>query len=802
MPVNLVPDEISSSGILWGASDWAWPTVGIAAALMILVFWNYGWTRIGRGVHAFAFLLKLIAIGLIAVCLLDPLRSGTRPRPQANLFPILVDTSQSMTMLSASDASSRGDRVIDLLNPEKSWRVRLAQDFDVRPYRFASRLEPLGDVSSLEMNGEASTIAGSVQSLGQRLAGRPVGGLLLFSDGNLTDESAADADWSKIGFPIYPVVSTAEKSPGDIRIDSVSVSQSDFETAPISVKVIVASQSLPEGPVVIQLEEQETKKVIQEQTIVVPRDGQSQPLVFKFRPYQPGVGFYRLVVFLDSDRDKVDAGEEGAEATFANNIRWLSIDRGHGPHRILYVSGRPNWEFKFLRRAVHSDPEVQLVGLLRIANKEAKFTFRDRDVGNTNSLFAGLGSDEEEAAQQYDEPVMIRLGVEESEELSSGFPRTSEELFGYEAVILDDIEPDFFTQDQLLMLRRFIAFRGGGLLMLGGQESFDTKRFANTPLGELCAVYPPRQSTESPQEMPGNSPELSYRVEMTREGMLQPWFRLRETEGAETQRLRDMPSFNTINRVGPAKPGAIQLATVREAHGELSPGLVVQRFGKGKSAALTLGDMWKWSMRRVPGQEDEPARQWRQMMRWLVSDVPQRVDCKIEATDDGGRRVSVVTDVVDEGFLSVDNAKVDIEITPPTGPAVKLIAQDDGLTPGRYVATYFASQPGGYLVTARVTAEDGSEVGEVTTGWAATPDESEFRQWSVNRQWLDKIAKQSGGQIVDDTQLESFVADLSNRKVPVMQVWTYPVWHQPWVMLIAIACLCGEWGLRRWKGLS
>ena len=36
---------------------------------------------------------------------------------------------------------------------------------------------------------------------------------------------------------------------------------------------------------------------------------------------------------------------------------------GGGPFRILYVSGRPNWEFKFLRRALQEEDELDLVGL-------------------------------------------------------------------------------------------------------------------------------------------------------------------------------------------------------------------------------------------------------------------------------------------------------------------------------------------------------------------------------------------------------------------------------------------------------
>ncbi len=55
----------------------------------------------------------------------------------------------------------------------------------------------------------------------------------------------------------------------------------------------------------------------------------------------------------------------------------------------------------------------------------------------------------------------VRLGVEE-DELRSGFPKTEEVLFAYHAIILDDVEASFFSQAQMLLLRQFVAERGGG----------------------------------------------------------------------------------------------------------------------------------------------------------------------------------------------------------------------------------------------------------------------------------------------------------------------------------------------------
>ncbi|MAI69354.1 MAG: hypothetical protein CMM01_00335 [Rhodopirellula sp.] len=793
------------------------------------------------------------------------MRSGTRPRPQANILPLLVDNSRSMLLKTDVGEESRRAQVTRIVDEDSGWRRRLAQAFDVRSYLFDSRLESVDQLSAFDASGYSSSLAGSLQSLSERFASRPVAGVLLFSDGNLTDLPTGDADWSKLGFPVYPVLPSNDGDYEDLRIADVSVGQTDFESAPTTVTITLDSDGMDGQTAFVRLAEAGSGKLIEEQQVKLGGNDEQQEARFRFRPEKTGVSFYRATVFTERDRgwgesltvkaevnaaatgssltenaaedeseyladekvgpvltadptgekrgvlgladareaaDTLETDIRSSEATLMNNQRIVTVDRATGPYRILYVAGRPNWEFKFLRRALQEDAEVQLVALLRIANKEAKFSFRDKSVNSTNPLFAGLGEDEEEAAQQYDEPVIIRLGVKESEELSEGFPETAEELFAYHGVVLDDIETSFFTQDQMLLLRKFVAARGGGLLMLGGSESFASDKFADSPLGELSPVYAPRSG----------KPSLDgpFAIELTREGLLQPWVRLRDTEAAEKDRVRGMPSFLTVNQVGDVKPGASQLATVTVAGDRKAPALIAQRFGKGRTAALTVGDMWRWSMRRndaalnddAAALRDDPAQAWRQLSHWLVNDVPRRVDVRVETGDDPSKPVTVVVTVRDEEYLPLDNASVELVISPMEGEPFVLKADMDDNEAGKYLATYWSREPGGYSLTVTVTAADGTAVGLAKAGWTSDAGAAEFRELKLNRELLQQIADQTGGEVISESDLAGFAEDLPNRDVPVTETWIYPIWHRPWVMFLAILCLCCEWGLRRWKGLA
>jgi pilus assembly protein TadC len=73
------------------------------------------------------------------------------------------------------------------------------------------------------------------------------------------------------------------------------------------------------------------------------------------------------------------------------------------------------------------------------------------------------------------------------------------------------------------------------------------------------------------------------------------------------------------------KPGASVIATAKDEAGKEYPALVVQRFGRGRTAAFTLGDVWRWGFRDAAAHRDMD-KAWRQLVRWLVTDVPNRVD--------------------------------------------------------------------------------------------------------------------------------------------------------------------------------
>jgi uncharacterized membrane protein len=495
------------------------------------------------------------------------------------------------------------------------------------------------------------------------------------------------------------------------------------------------------------------------------------------------------------------SADKSEEATLANNRSVVVVDRGHGPHRILYVSGRPNWEFKFLNRAIQEDDQLQLVGLIRVAKREPKFTFMGRAGESSNPLYRGFGEQPEGEIERYDQPVLVPINPRDALELRGGFPRTAEELYAYKAIIVDDLEAEFFTPDQAALLQKFVSERGGGFLMLGGMESFQEGNYQRTPIGDMLPVYldPPTA---------GKAPE-ALRFDLTREGFLESWARLRDNEADEKTRLQHMAPFQVLNRIREIKPGASVIATVTEADGKAYPALVVQRFGRGRTAALTLGDVWHWGFHDEAAHRDMD-KAWRQLMRWLVNDVPNRVDLAIEPQPDAATgAVTLQVRVRDAKFQPLDNAEITLVVQPvmseegagATTNRVHLPAEPSLTEPGLYQASYVPRFTGGYQASVTVTNSSGMEVGHAAAGWSTDLAAEEFRSLAPNVSLLESIARKTGGEIVLGENLAQFARGVAHRTAPVMEPWTQPLWHTPAMFGFALSCLLAEWGIRRLKGM-
>jgi len=439
--------------------DWIIPASAFFGLALLLLIWGYRSVPATSGVRAICFLLKLLGVLALAACLLEPLWTAKRAKPGANYFLVLADNSMGMQIKDRGATRSRADVLRDLVSAKPDgWQNKLEDIFQLRRYSFDSRLQATKDFAELNFDGRASAIGHSLHTVAERYRGQPLAGILLLTDGNATDFSEGAFD--KAGLPpVYPVLIGNDEPAKDISVNNVKISQTSFEDAPVTVQADVAQSGYSGANLIARVIEagargvtnnarstnvtnsvSGSERIVAEQTVKASANGELTPFRFQVKPEKSGVLFYRLQVAAKGEDNEFSHPETTTEATLANNVRTIVVDRGKGPYRILYVSGRPNWEYKFLNRALDEDDQVQMVGLIRIAKKEKKFEFRRKGASTSNPLFQGFDNKPKEEAERYDQPVLVRLNTRDQEELRGGFPRTAEELYAYHAIIVDDLE--------------------------------------------------------------------------------------------------------------------------------------------------------------------------------------------------------------------------------------------------------------------------------------------------------------------------------------------------------------------------
>ncbi|MGD8867370.1 MAG: hypothetical protein PVI01_07060 [Gemmatimonadales bacterium] len=729
--------------------------VGIGVLVLAVVAVAYARARTKQRRDAILLAtLRIAALGLLAFALLRPMLLIPTVVPQRNFLGILIDDSRSMA-IADRDGAPRSAFVQDAFGaPDSALREALGERFMLRFFRFSRRTERLDSLPELSSSGGRTELAQALDAARRELSAVPLSGLILVSDG--ADNSGAPLTESLLslragGIPVYAIGVGEERFDRDIQLSRVETPRSVLQGSSLAVDLAVEQSGYAGQTVAVQVEDE--GRIVATREVRLPEDGGTAAVRIQFTATDPGPRRFRF-------RIAPRPGEQVVE----NNEHEALIVVEDRREKILYFEGEIRPEVKFIRRAVDEDENLHVVVLQRTA--ENKF---------------------------------LRLGVDDADELAAGFPRRREELFSYRGLVLGTVEASFFTHDQLKMIEEFVSQRGGGLLVLGGRRSFGSGGYGGTPLADVLPVEIPQVDGEGNG---GFFAELS--VEPTRFGSSHPATQIADDMEASARRWRELPAVTTVNPVFDVKPGASTLLIGRAA-GIEEPLVVLayQRYGRGKALALPIHDSWIWQMHAdMPLDDMTHETFWRQLLRWLVSYVPEPV-AAAAAQDrvSPQEAVQINAEVQDETYLRVNNAEVVARITTPSG-AEREIPMDWAIdADGEYRASFVPEESGLHTVT--VTArKNGEFIGEHVTYVAAENLPTEYFDAEMRAPLLRRIADQTGGRFYTPETVTTLPEDVSFTESGTTVIEERDLWDMPVIFLLLLGFMAGEWTLRRRRGLA
>ena len=699
--------------------------------------------------------LRLALIALIAVCLFRPVLVVKAAVEQQNFLALLIDDSRSMQIADASGSVSRGEFARQqFTDPATGLLQSLSDRFVVRTFRFSSAAARMAQPDELTFAGGQTKLGAALEGVRQELAGLPLAGMVVVSDGADTSDDAlgnALLSMKAAALPVFTVGVGEAQLSRDIQLDRVNTPRRALKGTSLLIDAVVRQTGYSGQTVTLDVED--GGRLVGSQTLTLPDD--NEPAAVRVRVMANDAG-PRLLKFKITPRE--------GEVIAQNNAREAMVEVIDRRERILHYEGEPRFEMKFLRQAVKDDANLEVVTLQRTA--ENKF---------------------------------LRVGIDDPEHLLGGFPRTREELFGYRGLVLSNVEASAFSGDQLRMIAEFVETRGGGLLMLGGPRAFAEGGYAGTPVADALPVVLDR----AVRTADGDNPPVHLQVRPTRAGESHAVTQIAGTEAASAERWPELPPLTSVNAIRAIKPGATVLLSGTDPRRRDQVVLAAQRYGRGKSIAQPVQDTWLWQMHAsIPLEDQTHENYWRQMLRWLVDDVPDTVDVHPVADRvEPGETVTLVADVVDPAFLELNDATVTAFVSGPSGEVEEVPVQWSGERDGEYRATFTAKTEGVY--TARVEAtRAGKPIGTSVAQVRAVPGDGEYFDATMQAPRLQRIADETGGRFYTAANVSGLSEDLQYTGRGVTTLEERELWHMPIVLMLLLALMGAEWALRRRAGLA
>jgi uncharacterized membrane protein len=740
-----------------------WLAVLLAAAIAAVAYGEYRrplspLTRVQRGVLV---TLRVLALAILVLCLFRPIAILPPTETRDAIVPILVDGSRSMR-LDDADGQTRVARANALLKNELG--AALSSRFTTELYSVGESLAP-AKVDSLTTDARRTDLAGALTAVRERYRGQRVAGIIVLSDGGDTGTGAAggagragEAGGSEAGGP--PVFAVGIGSPDGLRDrEVIGISAGDPRLDHSSVDLHVTAISTGFGRAPFTLRVRGNGQLLDTRRIVPPAEGSPIDEIFTVSPDPLNPTVYAA----DIPRDELEPVAE-------NNSRSVLVSPAGRKRRLLILEGAPGHEHSFVTRAWTADPGLEVDSVTR----------KGKNADGQDTFF-------------------VQAGAGRSAALIGGFPAKREQLYAYDALVIANVEGDFFSRAQLAMAADFVAERGGGLLVLGGR-SFAQRGLSGTPLEEVLPVeLNDRRGGLVRTSRDTGAIAGHNKLTVTAEGETHPIMRIGGTPDETRKMWSALPALAASAALGGPRPGATVLALTTAAGGGMFPVVAVQRYGQGRSMVFAGEASWRWKMMVVSSDRTYEFF-WRQAARWLSSAAPDPVAISLPDAPEPGDAISVDVEARDAAFAAVADATVDATLTEPGGEtrAVKLRHADPAS--GRYTAALAPDQPGLYRIHAE--ARRGTTALGAADRWMYVGgSDREFADPRLNEGFLRRIARNSGGRYVRAAEAARVPAWLEATVPQNAAPERRDLWHEPWAFALVVLLLAAEWILRRRWGL-
>src|SRR5262245_19401867 len=377
---------------------------------------------------------RVFILALLVVVLAGPYVRLEVTRENRPVFALLFDHSQSMDLKAGPDEPiSRAQLSHSAVLAKREQLIDpTSRRFALKVFTLARDVTPVGiDAANFTLpeptppGGPSSRIGDAIQHVLKETAGRPVAGIVVFSDGEstggLTLGEAAQA-CRTANAPVFAVPTGAAAKARDVSIVDVSTSGQVAIGDTARVGVVLESQGYDGWAVKVHVRDGDT--VLDTKDIVL-RGAEQQQVELTFTARESGPRYLVVEIPPLADEDHK-----------TNNTDVALLRVSDEKIKVLHIEGLPRWDFRFLKNAMRRD-----TGLTGRDGKQPDIVLE---------------------AEWRRQPETAR---------AKALPQTLEELAAYHTVILGDVSPKVLSPAFLKLLDQAVREKGVGLLVQVGPQA-------------------------------------------------------------------------------------------------------------------------------------------------------------------------------------------------------------------------------------------------------------------------------------------------------------------------------------------
>jgi uncharacterized membrane protein len=715
-----------------------------------------------RARRAHAAVLITLRAAALAVCLGVALQPSLELRQIVrvpNRVAVLVDGSRSMEVTPPEGGPSRAARAAALLTGESSARARWERDgHRVDVYTFGEGLIPTTtDGLRAPPAADATRIGEALGELSARTSGHDLGAVVIISDGIDTGrigkgpiDAETRAAIAAFDAPVH-TVGIGEPALRDLSVAAVMADEFAFVRTPVTIEAIVRQNGLSDRQIDVTLTRD--GRPIAARNLVLTGASSEEKVSFDWVPDHPGTYVF-----------KVSTPVLVGEALASNNAQIFTVKVLRDRVRVLHVCGRPSWDERFLRSVLRRDPNVDLVSFFILRTETDEQPFNRNDMS------------------------LIPFPTYEIFE---------DQLHSFDLVIFQNFNYAPYGVEPFLPGLRDYVDQGGALAMIGGDLSFASGHYGETPLQDVLPVELGRGD--------GAVTTDAFKPHLTAEGRTHPITSLLLDPRENEARWAKLPALEGINLVQRLRPGAVPLLVhpTAKTDGKPAPVLVVGEPGKGRVLSLLTDTTWHWGFLAAGEGDDGRAFQhfWENAIRWLVHD-PALTLLRVDFDRAEYRRhqsPSVRVRAMHPDYRAAEGVAVQATVTAAEADATATpLRRFDVVTDaeGDGHVDVGPLPPGAYRLTANATLE-GRPVSEAKT-FVVRAEGKELEDVIFRDDVLKEIADVGGGSYRRASLDGVTIRDPQEVRVGARR--EVEVWSNPALLLLAIALLGVEWAVRRRAG--